>query len=133
DRLRHSSRFLEWLTTQAARLGSTAFALWSLLQSGFTSDQIEGATPLTNTTPPVITGTPKVGVVLTSDNGAWSVATGLTYAYQWDAGGAPVGTNQNTYTPVAGDVGKTVTCTVTATAGASSASSTSAATAAVAA
>lgn len=131
ERLRHSSRFLAWLGAQATRLGTSAAALWSLLQNGATSDQIEAVTPVTNTAAPAITGTAQVGQVLTSSNGTWNPSTGLTYAYQWKAGAGVVGANQNTYTPVAGDVGKTITCTVTASAGAASASKTSAATTAV--
>lgn len=130
DRVRHSSNFLNFLATQATRLGSTAAGVFKDL-IGSSSEVIAGATAVANTAVPVITGTAQVGQVLTTDNGTWTPATGLTYSYQWKSGVNNVGTNQNTYTPVAGDVGNTITVTVTATAGVASASATSAATAAV--
>lgn len=130
ERVRHSSNLLGFLSAQAARLGSTASAVFKDL-IGSSAEAIAGAGAVTNTVVPAVTGTAQVGQVLTVSNGTWTPATGLTYAYQWKSGGANVGTNQNTYTPVAGDVGKTITATVTATAGVASASATSAATAAV--
>ena len=88
--------------------------------------------PLTNATPPAITGTPDVGSVLTATNGTWTPSDGLTFAYAWSVGGTPVGDTDNSYTPVAGDVGQTVTVTVTASrAGFSPTPATSAPTAAV--
>ncbi|MGO4255312.1 MSCRAMM family protein [Marmoricola sp. RAF53] len=87
-----------------------------------------------NTALPTISGTPRVGTPLTATNGSWNPATGLTYGYVWKAGGSTVGTNASTYTPVAGDLGKTVTVTVTASkAGYDAGTATSAQTAAVAA
>lgn len=67
-----------------------------------------------NATPPV------AGSVLTSTSGTWLNAAGATYAYQWKKGSTNVGTNQATYTVLAGDVGAAAvfTCTVTATTGA---------------
>ena len=70
---------------------------------------------LSNTAPPTISGTAQVGVKLTADPGSWSVS-GTTYSYQWNAGGTAVGTTAKTYTPVPGDLGKTITVTVTASA-----------------
>ena len=89
---------------------------------------------LSNLTPPTVSGTPKVGQVLTATAGTWSQA-GVTTTYQWVAGGADVsGATASTYTPVAGDVGKTLAVRVSATKpGYGSASASSAATAAVAA
>ena len=54
------------------------------------------------------------GAVLTCTQGNW-LGTPTGYAYQWQSGGTNVGTNSNTYTSVAGDAGKAITCIVTAT------------------
>jgi hypothetical protein len=68
-----------------------------------------------NTVKPAITGSPIVGGTLTASTGTWDQA-GSTFAYQWNLDGTPIGTaTANTYSPVAGDLGKSVTVTVTAT------------------
>lgn len=86
--------------------------------------------PPTNTAAPAITGTAQVGQVLTVSNGTWTGSP--TYTRQWKANGTNIsGATATTYTPVAGDVGKTITCTVTGTNAAGNASATSSATAAV--
>jgi hypothetical protein len=54
------------------------------------------------------------GAVLTCTQGNW-LGTPTGYAYQWKSGATNVGTNSNSYTSVAGDVGKSITCVVTAT------------------
>lgn len=41
SRLRYGRKFISWLNTQSARLGVTPAALFSQLQSGETSAQIE--------------------------------------------------------------------------------------------
>ena len=94
----------------------------------------------TNTTLPAISGGASAtqGVPLTADNGSWN-GNPTRFSYQWqqcDTSGAscnPIGgaTNQ-TYTPLAGDVGNTLRVAVTATnATGSSVPATSAATAVV--
>lgn len=78
---------------------------------------------VTNTTPPVVTGTPRVGQVLTSSDGTWTFDDDfLTYEYQWrrcDASGAScvdiVGEEANQYLVDAADVGSTLRSQVTAT------------------
>jgi len=74
-----------------------------------------------NTTPPTISGTAKVGQMLTASEGTWSNAP-TSYAYQWqrcNGGGnscvnVPNGT-QKTYTLVGADAGRTMRVSVTAT------------------
>jgi len=68
----------------------------------------------TNETAPSIIGTAQVGMVLTVDEGAWTGDPDFTY--QWQEGTTPtpiVGATGATYTPVTGDIGKTLICTVT--------------------
>lgn len=55
----------------------------------------------------------KVGEVMTANIGQWIASQG--YSYQWLADNVAIsGATQKTYTPVVGDVGKTLTVTVTA-------------------
>lgn len=68
--------------------------------------------PFTNVSSPKITGTAKVGFVLTASVGAWS--PGPTITYQWKRNGVAVtGKTAKTYTLTTADVGKTMTVTVT--------------------
>lgn len=78
-----------------------------------------------NTAAPVVSGTAQVGQTLTTTNGTWAGNT-AAFSYQWKRGGTVnVGTNQNTYVCVAGDVGFPISCVVTATNSTGSASATS--------
>lgn len=78
-----------------------------------------------NTVLPVITGTPTVGQVLTSDTGTW-INEPDSYTYQWKrAGVAITGETNSTYTVVEADVDQSITVTVTATNIAGSTSATS--------
>ncbi|MGV8895550.1 MAG: cell wall-binding repeat-containing protein [Rhodoglobus sp.] len=94
-----------------------------------------GAPPILGdlvTATPTITGTSKVGQVLTAVPGAWGPSP-VAFTYQWLSGGVAVaGATAATYTQVAADLGKTMTVSVTGTKeGYSPATKTSAATAAV--
>lgn len=61
---------------------------------------------------PTITGTPKVGIPLTVDGGAWAGAMEVTY--QWQVAGVNVvGATGASYVPVVGDATKKVTVEVT--------------------
>ena len=68
-----------------------------------------------NSIAPVISGTPTIGSVLSSNTGTWTNApTG--YTYQWRRNGADIGSaTGNTYLLVLADVGTSITCAVTAT------------------
>lgn len=83
-----------------------------------------------NTVAPAVTGTAQVRNALTCSTGTWS-GPPTSYSYQWKRGATNVGTNSNTYTLVAADVGSTMTCVVTATNSLGSANATSNATSAV--
>src|SRR5262252_3376586 len=68
-----------------------------------------------NQTAPVLTGTGTVGQILTTSNGTW-LNSPSGYSYSWYRNGVLIaGQAASTYTLVAGDSGKTVTCQVTAT------------------
>lgn len=77
---------------------------------------VEGGTPPTNTTAPVISGINAVGQTLTTTNGTWSGSLPLTYTYQWKRDGSNIGgATSVTYVLVAADADTNVTCEVTAT------------------
>lgn len=133
EALRHSRKFLSWLTRQAVKLGMTSKQVFDeyLVKQGMSSVEVEGLPAATApaVTSVTVTGTAQVGQVLT----ATAVVTGNptpTKTYSWLIDAVEVGT-ASTYTPVVGDVGKTVTCKVTATNSKGSANATSAPTAAV--
>jgi hypothetical protein len=65
----------------------------------------------TNVDVPAVT---QVGAVLHCTLGNWT-GEPTSYAFQWKLNAANAGTNANTYTVTAPDVGKTATCVVTAT------------------
>ena len=91
-----------------------------------------GSAPTSQALPTVSPSNPIVG---TSENGTTGTWTGSpTYTYQWkraDTGTPISGATSTSYTPVAGDVGHTLSITVTATNAYGSTSATSSATSAV--
>jgi serine protease len=82
---------------------------------------------------PTITGTPKMGNVLTASAGTWG-PTGIALTYQWNRSGVAIsGATSNTYSLTADDTNKVMTVTVTGSAsGYTTVSKTSVGTAAVA-
>ncbi len=71
--------------------------------------------PITNNTPPSITGTPTMGQTLTALPGTWSQPD-ATFAYQWLRAASEIpGATSSTYQPVEADVGTSLTVRVTAT------------------
>lgn len=78
---------------------------------------------VTNTAIPVVSGTPRQGLALQTDNGSWTFDQDyLTYLYEWlrcDSGGsgcvAIPGANGTSYVLTAADVGSTIRSRVTAT------------------
>ena len=94
--------------------------------------------PPTNTAPPVISGSPTVGSVLTTTTGTWSGTAPIGYAEQWqrcDTGGAnctPItGATGTSYALTSADLNTTLDVVVTASNGLGSAHATSAATAVI--
>jgi len=61
----------------------------------------------TNSVVPTITGTAKVGSVLTANDGTW--ANNPSFRRQWQANSVNIaGATERTYTPVAGQLGQTI-------------------------
>ncbi len=84
-------------------------------------------TPPSNTSVPIISGTPRVGVTLTASTGAWSGTPPLTPAYQWVRGSTNIsGATSATYVPVTADITANLSVRVTMTNSAGSAAATSA-------
>lgn len=94
------------------------------LASPFGSRRGPKATPV-NDSAPVVSGLPGVGQTLTTTNGMWTAIPTPIFSYQWKSGVSNVGSNQNTYSPVSGDIGANITCVVTATNSQGSANATS--------
>lgn len=108
--------------------------------SAATGAVVEAFSAPVNSAVPTISGTARIGVVLTSSNGTWSGNPAPTYTRQWLRGDTaegpftPIsGATAVTYTPVAADLGKFLRVVVTGTNSQGSAEANSAATAAVAA
>lgn len=71
----------------------------------------------TNTSLPVVTGTPEVGAVLTLTNGTWTNPNPTGYTYRWLRNGAAItGATGSTYTLTAADANQKVRGVVTAVA-----------------
>src|SRR3954454_3320896 len=81
---------------------------------------VAGAATPTNTAPPTISGTPKVGSTLTANDGTWANSP-TSFTYQWQrcasdgrsCGDITAGTTK-TYVPTTGDVGHALRVVVTA-------------------
>src|SRR3954453_8305160 len=80
---------------------------------------VAGAATPTNTSPPTISGTPKVGSTLTANEGTWANAP-TSFTYQWQrcaSGGGACGdivvATTKTYTPTTGDAGHALRVVVT--------------------
>lgn len=81
-----------------------------------TSNTLSGAELPVNTVAPVISGTVRIGEVLTSTQGTWTGTPTPTYAYQWMRDGVAIGgATASTHTVVAADIAELITCEVTAT------------------
>jgi len=83
-----------------------------------------------NSVLPAISGVAQVGQVLTAWPGVWTNAPSFSYVWK-NEGVAIPGATENTYTPVTGDVGDSITVTITGSNSAGNASATSVETAAV--
>ena len=107
-------------TFSSGRMAALLLVMLAALAFTATGLAATAAAPV-NTSPPTISGTAQVGQTLTAANGAWSNAP-TSFAYQWlrcNGGGNScdnvANATQQTYTPVAADVGSTMRVRVTAT------------------
>lgn len=72
--------------------------------------------PPVNTVLPTVSGAHQVGQIETSSDGTWASTPSATFARQWLADGVEIaGATGTTYTPVTGDIGKTLSIRITAT------------------
>jgi hypothetical protein len=101
-------------------VGFTALALAILAAAGIAATNRSSVVP-SNTQPPVISGTPAAGKILTTTNGTWSGTTPLTYTHQWrrcdKTGGNCTnisGATDNNYTVQGADGTHTLRAVVTA-------------------
>ena len=115
------------ITVTGTKTGYTTIAKTSVSTATVVAGTLTAPTP-------TITGTVKVGSVLTAHSGTWAPSP-VTLVYQWKANGTSIsGATHSTYTMASGLVGKKITVTVTGTkAGYTTIAKTSASTAAVAA
>lgn len=98
--------------SNSLRRAVTALSVLSLLALGLVATA--QAAPPTNTTPPTITGTPRVGETLTAQNGTWANSP-TAFQYQWQRCG-PNGGNcvnvpgaiERTYLLTTADAGRTM-------------------------
>ena len=111
-----------YLTTSSEVRTWTAYQETASFKIKVTGTVSEHDTEPENTAPtglPAITGTPQAGETLTADTSVIDDEDGLDnveYEYQWTAGGADIDeAAAATYTPTAGDVGKTIAVRVTFT------------------
>jgi peptidoglycan/xylan/chitin deacetylase (PgdA/CDA1 family) len=107
--------------------GLNLFSNGQLVTDDYELYDLTGAPTTTVPGTPTITGTAQVGQPLTATPGTWT-PTPSTFAYQWLRNGSAIpGATNATYTPVAADVGTSITVRVSGTpAGATAASATSA-------
>jgi WD40-like Beta Propeller Repeat/RTX calcium-binding nonapeptide repeat (4 copies) len=99
---------------------------------------IAAASAPSNSIAPSVSGTPRVGSVLTALRGTWSPTTGVTFTYQWqrcDASGGNcaniAGATSASYTAISTDLNSRLRVVVTGSNASGSQSATSAATVAV--
>lgn len=102
----------------------------------FDWDSVTGSNPglpaPVNTVLPAISGTARIGNVLTASTGTWGGASN-TYTYQWMRNGEDVdGSTASTYSLTVADLGFTMSVRVTATNASGQVEATSAVTAAIA-
>lgn len=120
-------------TTYVPNKNITFYAQWvenTVGTPGGTADILPDIAPVIASA--TITGTAKVGQVLTANANGLTGSPTPSLSYQWKANGTNIGTNAPTYTIVSGDLTKTITVVITANNGiGNAATATSAATAAV--
>ena len=115
-------------TLTSADVGSTIRGVVTATNAGgstastTTQSAVVTATPPVNTVVPVVSGTARDGLVLSSTTGTWTGTPTITYTYQWqrcNAAGAScadlAGATSSTYTAVSADVGNTLRSKVTGT------------------
>ncbi len=86
----------------------------SVVRTSASTAAVVAGAPAVVRTKPAVTGTVKVGSVLTATPGTWSLG-GLTFSYQWLRDGTSIsGQTAQTYKPVLADAGHKLSVKVTA-------------------
>jgi hypothetical protein len=105
---------------QTSQVVAAAFLSAAVAGAGPAAGHLMPQAPPVNTELPRITGTPRLGQVLTAQNGTWQNSP-TSFRYQWQrcgtGGGGCVnlpGATDRTYTLVSADVGRTMRVRVTA-------------------
>jgi hypothetical protein len=94
------------------------FVLFAVLLTGAVASASSQAAPV-NTSPPTVSGTPKVGQTLTTSNGTWSNSP-TSFTYQWQRCSSSssctniTGATSKSYTLTAANAGFTIRSAVTA-------------------
>lgn len=102
-----SGKSLYGIATAHNSVGSTSAQSNTFTVSGAASAPV-------NTVAPALSGA-TLGVQSNSSTGTWNGTAPITYTYQWYINAVPIGGQTTSkYTPVLGDVGKTLYCAVTA-------------------
>lgn len=110
-------------TPTAAELGKKVTVRVTGTKTNLNSYQAESnetaavaAAPIVNQTAPVLSGAAREGQQLSTTDGTWTPATGLSYSYKWKADDSAVAgaADANTYTLTPNEVGKVITVEVTA-------------------
>lgn len=83
--------------------------------TGVAVDSGRTPVPTANASPPVLSGTPRAGQVVSCSQGTWTGDLPLSYAYAWLRDGTPIdGATASTLLLGAADVDRTLQCQVTA-------------------
>lgn len=116
-----------WSLNAPLTLGTNNFVVMALDAAGNASGAVDVST-ITRNSPPIVNSDPTGAVVisgsaieggtLTADTSSLGDGNGLgTFSYQWQSGGANVGSNSSSYQVVTFDIGNTITVTVNYTDG----------------
>ena len=113
SRFTHTGR-LTGKTTLYMRVSFVSAAAGQKIKVSYNADLVGPVAP-SLVTSPALTGAMTVGSVITCGQGTWA-GTPTSYTYQWKRDDVNIaGATTNSYTILAGDVGRSLSCTVTAT------------------
>ncbi len=110
----HTDHFTEYWNDAATPADGTSVTVGVSGTASGISAQLTPV-PITNVTPPSLSGQAVVGGTLTATAGTWKPGSGFTFSYEWLSDGTPMaGITGTTYQPVSGDIGHGISVRVTA-------------------